>query len=534
MKNFLFIVPLCFLLSPSLRTQTQIIPLDHQVQNRFGSTLYSIRNNTHTAIQPYELRDITKNNDSDSLLGGDLIIHSSDESWFFRKLLHEHLIEEKSQEFSFTGDLYTDVIIGRDFHDSRNTLVNMRGFRFAGTVSDNFALHLEFFENQAKFPKYLETIVKKDSVVPGQGFQRPFGTDMFDYAYTSAVISYRPSQYLSIQGGHGKNFVGDGYRSLLLSDVAFNYPYFKIVGDLWKIRYMTLWTEFQNIIPDYKGYTVPWNKKGGVFHFLDASITDQFSFGIFEGVIWQSEDSLHYRGIEWNYLNPIIFLRPVEFSLRSPDNVVMGINTKYIVSENNVLYGQFMIDEMTIDEFLGGNGYWGNKYGMQLGMKSFNAFQQNNLFFQGEINLVSPYTYSHKVPKKNYAHYRQSLAHPLGANFYEGVLIASYEFDRFRFRFQTNIAQFGTDSTNKVNYGQNISKSYDTRSKDYGNFIGQGLKNNLLYSDLRVSYIINPLINFRVEGSVTYRLLETEKSTSTTLWFTLGVRTSFRNIYYDF
>jgi len=517
-----------------LDAQSQLFPLDHQLENKLGLTLYSIEHPKHTSIHPFELRDLAPGRNIDSLIGGDKFKHSSDDSWIERKLFYEHLLDIESEDHRIYGDIHADLQLGREFHDGQNTFVNTRGFVVGGSVSDNFSFYTEFFENQAIFPKYLESYIKRDSIVPGQGYQRSFVANTFDYSYSTSIISYRPSKYISFQAGHGKNFIGDGYRSLLLSDVAFNYPYFKITADVWKIKYIVLWTEFQHIEKRQLGDRFPFSKKSGIFHYLDVNITERFSIGLFEGIIWLPKDSTNNRGFEWNYLNPIIFLRPVELSLGSPDNILLGINTKYIINENAILYGQIMLDELTVDEYFKNKGYWGNKYGVQFGIKSFNAFNIPNLFLQGEINLVSPYTYSHKSPLKNYTHYRQSLSHPLGANFYEYIAIGEYSMNRFEFRLQLNYSTFGTDSSLKYSFGQNLAKSYDARYRNYGNFIGQGIKNTLLYSDFRISYLLNPLNNLRVEASYIFRLLETGNKNSETSWFSLGFRTSFRNLYYDF
>lgn len=521
---------LCTILS----AQSQLLPLDHQLQNKLGLLLYSTKNPKHTSIQPFELRDIVPGKNIDSLICGEMIAHSPGESWINRKLFYEHLVCFEGDDYKLYGDFTVDMGVGKDYHDGRNTYVNTRGYVFGGSVVDNISFYTEFFENQAIFPKYLDAYVRKYSIVPGQGYQRSYVANTFDYAYSSAIISYRPSKYISFQGGHGKNFIGDGYRSLLLSDAAFNYPYFKITADLWKIKYVMLWAEFQDISKRGSFDRFPWEKKSGVFHYLDIHLTDRFTLGLFEGIIWLPKDSTVVRGFEWNYLNPIIFFRPVEFSIGSPDNVVMGLNGRYLVSDRTVLYGQVMIDELTIDEYFKNRGYWGNKYGLQVGIKSFNPFDISHLFLQGEMNVASPYTFSHKEPQKNYSHYQQSLADPLGANFYELIGIVSYEMNRFDFRLQLNVARYGTDSSQQVNYGQDIAKSYNTRLQDYGNYIGQGVKNTLWYSDLRVSYLLNPLTNLRIEASYTFRSLETGGSESKTSWFAFGVRSSFRNLYYDF
>ena len=76
-----------------------------------------------------------------------------------------------------------------------------------------------------------------------------------------------------------------------------------------------------------------------------------------------------------------------------------------------------MLDEFTAKEMFANNGYWANKYGIQLGGKYFDAFGVRNLDLQAELNMVRPYTYSHYDSTSNYTHYNQPLAHPLGADF---------------------------------------------------------------------------------------------------------------------
>ena len=89
--------------------------------------------------------------------------------------------------------------------------------------------------------------IKQNKVVPGQGYARTFKENGFDYAMASGYVSYRSDKFFSVQFGHGKHFIGDGYRSLFLSDNSFNYPYLMIQTDLGKIQYTNLYAEFMDI-----------------------------------------------------------------------------------------------------------------------------------------------------------------------------------------------------------------------------------------------------------------------------------------------
>ena len=46
------------------------------------------------------------------------------------------------------------------------------------------------------------------------------------------------------------------------------------------------------------------------------------------------------------YLNPLIFLRPLEFALGSPDNAFIGITGKYKLYKNGFIYGQLGLDDL--------------------------------------------------------------------------------------------------------------------------------------------------------------------------------------------
>jgi len=88
----------------------------------------------------------------------------------------------------------------------------------------------------------------------------------------------------------------------------------------------------------------------------------------------------------------------------------------------------------------------------------------------------------------------------------------------------------GTNS----NMGQNIFLSYTTRPYEYGHKTMQGDKNQILQSDIRLTYWIIPNINARVELGYIQR---SEKSNAGYIledpYIYLGFKTSFWNIYSD-
>ena len=166
-------------------------------------------------------------------------------------------------------------------------------------------------------------------------------------------------------------------------------------------------------------------------HYLSINATKKLNISLFESVIWRMNHAPGSSGFDVNYLNPIVMLRPVEFSVGSSGNVLVGLNLNYKLPFSSYFYGQLLLDEFTLEQIKSNNGYWANKFAYQLGYKIFNAFSIDNLTLQTEYNLARPYTYSHFNTQQNYAHYNQPLAHPLGANFSELLLLLNYRWKKF-------------------------------------------------------------------------------------------------------
>jgi hypothetical protein len=454
------------------------------------------------------------------------------QSWLYRKLFREHLLEVHEDDYTFYASILPDLTVGRS-NDNGTVWLNTRGVIAGGTIGKNLTFRAEFYENQAKLPAYLDAFGRTNQIVPGQGAWKGYSNNTaFDYAYSSALIDYKAGKHFAFQLGYDRNFIGDGYRSMLLSDASFNYPFLKVIANVGKVQYTTMWAQFIDMQYPKASYDNGYRKKWGVFNYLDWNVSKKLSIGLFEAVIWQDSDSTGKRGFDASYINPIVFLRPVEFSVGSPDNALLGLNVKYAASSNSTFYGQFILDEFKFSEITAGKGWWANKYGGQVGFRSNDIFKVPNLNILTEVNAARPYTYSQRTTLNNYGHYNQPLAHPMGANFVEWVNIADYRYKRLFLRGQITLAKYGLDTAG-MNYGKDINKSYTTRTVDFGNHIGQGVKTNLLYVQGTAAYLLNPKYNLRLEASVTARRESNDMWKSNELVFQIGLRSSFRQLYYD-
>ncbi|RMG85390.1 MAG: gliding motility protein RemB, partial [Bacteroidetes bacterium] len=490
----------------------------------------SIGSAFHTDIRPYNTLQIRENIDAAFRK-----VTTPERNWFARKLFDENLVDIQSEDYRLMINPLMNVRAGRENQSDELIYTNTRGVQFSGVLGNKFAFYADFYENQARFPEYLRESITQRKVIPGEGRFKVFKDgDAQDWGFATGMIYFRPNKFFDFEFGQGKNFIGDGYRSLLLSDNAFSYPFLKITTSVWRLQYVNLFTQMSDI--RFKKPNGTFARKYVTAHYLSVNVTKRLNVGLFETVIY--EDSSGTRGYDVNYLNPIIFYRPIEFAVGSSSgNVLIGLNVKYRMTNKAHLYGQFVLDEFKFDEIKARSGWWANKFGFQLGVKGYD-FLLPGLTAQTEVNFVRPYTYSHFNTLQNYGHYNQPLAHPLGANFVENVTLISYHKDRWFGELEIMYAAQGRDTLNS-NWGTDVYKDYELRERDYDNKTGQGVHARTLYTDVKVGYLFNPQTNLRLEVGFSRRHfkpeIETpELKTNTTNYFYLGLTTALTNRYYDF
>ncbi|WP_436514659.1 hypothetical protein [Ekhidna sp. To15] len=376
-----------------------------------------------------------------------------------------------------------------------STFVNSRGAEIRGRIDNKIAFYTMLTENQARYPEYVNNVRDSTLVVPYEGFWKQFATTGVDFFRAQGYIDFGLSRSISAQLGFGKHFVGNGVRSLILSDYSNNYPYLRINTETKVFDYTNIFAE---LIPGVSGGTFGllgtggFGKKYMAFHHLNVKIKPNLHIGLFESVMYGDSTG----GLKIEYLNPIIFYRAVEQQNGSEDNAIIGLDFKWNLKKRVSLYGQLVIDEMIIGEVLAGDGWWGNKQGFQLGAKYVDPFGVEDLMVQAEINRVRPYMYAHENGFTSYSHYNLSLAHPLGANFTEYIGRANYRLsDRWSFESMVMLAGYGND-LGDVNFGRDILKNYSIRRPDgnggsleFGNTHLQGNKTDLTMLFIRASYM---------------------------------------------
>lgn len=450
-------------------------------------------------------------------------------------------ITPKEDSGKFTVNPLLDMFVGVQNKDDRS--VNGLGVGLTSTfVKKRWSIGFDYLFQNAHYMDYQRAFIAENRVVPGMGISR--GSDRHTSYYISSYINFKANNIFDFEIGFGKNFIGDGYRSLLLSDAANSSPYLKINTSFWKIKYTNLFASHQNIF-NVEGDRDLYQKKYTATHFLDFKASKWLSIGLFETIVWQAQEANFTRGFDPTYANPFIFYRPVEFSIGSSDNALVGANIKVTPIENHVFYGQLVFDEFLLDELRADvnqwrnpdqdilSGWWANKYGIQIGWKTYDFLKIEGLQTLVEFNFVRPYTYAHSAPTQAYTNFNTSLAHPLGANFHEFIAMTSYQKEKWNGRIQFNQSRKGFSGLGE-NLGENLQFSNATRTNEYENTTGQGDVSIVRYAELSLGHQFPKLKNTNINVGYIWREEQRADKVAVNSMIFLRIKTLLFNQYWDY
>ena len=418
----------------------------------------------------------------------------------------------------------------KESDDDANLFLNSRGVLIRGSIANKIGFAASIIDNQEREPRYVRDWENKFQSVPGAGYYKNFKGTGFDYFDARGYFTFNVTKYIDVAFGYDRNFIGNGYRSLFLSDFSNSTLFLKLNTRIWKINYQNLFMELHQTEP--RGPDRLLRKKYAVFHHLDVNVTKKLNIGLFEGVMFGRSNRF-----EFGYLNPVIFYRSIEQQNGSFDNSVAGIDFKLNTLKQVQLYGQFLLDEFNLKEIKKNDGWWANKWGLQLGAKYINAFGIKNLDLQLEHNRVRPFTYSHRDSIANYTHYNQPLAHPLGANFSEMIGIVRYQpAPKWMIIAKAMYWKQGLD-TGSRSFGANIflPNVPPYRQGDYGYEIVSGIESKTKFMSFLLSYELRE--NLFIEASATKRKVDvasnTSLSTNTTI-VSFGIRWNMHRRVFEF
>lgn len=523
-----FIMPLPFTMAQSAFNiyDSEYYQLIERLEVKSGK----LSNEFHTNVKPFENTSIARFlealNDSNyskvdiwsmNYLKSDNWAYLSDSIVGNEKPFLKHLFK-KQADFYHVKEKSYDIHVSPIFNFGlgnesgiEGQYINTRGVRINGSVNGKIGFYTDFTENQVSTPFYVQDFYQEYKSFPYSGYTRRIGLEGnkpgIDYVQATGYVAFKPSKNFLFRFGHSKNFIGSGVRSMILSDFSAPYLNLMMKAKLGRLEYHNILASLNNTQVDVGvNNLVAIPQKFMVFHHLNVNVNKNLNIGLFETVMFGE------RPFDLNYLNPVIFYRFVEGLIGSKDNALVGADFKLILAKSISIYGQLVIDEFNSEESKK-EGWYGKKRAGQIGLKYFDIFGIKQLDFQGEFNYARPYTYSHYSSYTNMVNYGVPIAHPLGANFKEFLLVGRYSpVPKLFLKVTYMNSDKGYDTEDK-NYGGDLLKNYrENRPKEFGNYITQGQKRNLSALRFESSYMIGH--NFYIDFSYQNRSLKIQELNS--------------------
>ncbi len=445
---------------------------------------------------------------------------------FTHVLFQKYLFELKGKDYYLKISPAIDFAYGRDIGDTikRTLFQNTRGLHVEGNLFKNFAFSTSLYENQGRYTNYETgyyssigelyptsdtTYLTQNGVIPGAGRTKPFKGDGFDYAFAVGYLVYSPFKWLRVAAGNNAQFVGDGHRSILLSDNSYSAPYIRLD---WRIspKFNFVYHRARNMNllrrPASGSVESYYEAKGFSVNYFTYKPTDNISVSLFESGMWNRGDALTSRSSHPLYFNPVPFLSGL--ILKGKDEVVslLGLNANYQFMDHHRVYGQFAL-----------NDYNGEKIAFQLGYRGYNFFNINDFMVQVEYNNVANGTYEATNRRLNYVHFNLPIAHVKGNGFQEFVLRSNYEFKRL-YADLSVVYYLTKDYSAESLLPVDRDLTYST--------------SNIFYENFELGYRFNRKMNLTLFGSWTYRTADDGQAA--TNFLSVGLRTGFINHYRDF
>jgi hypothetical protein len=442
-------------------------------------------------------------------------------------LFKKHLFEIKGEGYAMCISPVLNMALGKDYEDTneRRLFNNTRGFLVEVDLLDKFSFSTALYENQNRFTHYETNYYKStgerypgpdstyfidNAIVPGAARTKPFKVDGFDYAYAIGNVVYAPKSYLRFMLGNNANFVGEGYRSLFLSDNSVPSIYLRADATIAKrIDYTILRSKQFNLLrrPIYSTVEAYYEAKMYSSQFLNFRATDKLSISLFEGSYWNVGDSVSSKSVNGAYYIPLPYVGGLIVNNPKEVSTLSGIQMTYLPLENLHVYGQLALSN------------WNTKtIGSQIGLRYYSPFGLKESLLQLEYNNVPKRMYLSENSRLNYSSTNLPSAHPKGNGFQEFVL-----------RFNFTKRRIYTD-VKSILY---LMKDYESTNLIASNFNLAQKTGTIYHQQIEVGYRVNRKMNLEIFLQHIYRSSSLDGEQATNALF-FGLRTGLINHYTDF
>jgi hypothetical protein len=204
-----------------------------------------------------------------------------------------------------------------------------------------------------------------------------------DYIDARGGLTFNIAKYIDVQFGYDRFFLGNGYRSMFLSDFSNNYLYLNLNLKVWRLNYTSRTMELTSQYTRQNTDEL-FPKKYMTMHHISFNAPKWLTLGFFDAMMYG-----RVNDFELSYLNPFIFLRAMESNRGSQDNALIGFDFKPNVLKRLQVYGQLSLGRVQFERSAGRQRMVGQQIWIPAGREiRIDAFGVKNLDLQGETNWM--------------------------------------------------------------------------------------------------------------------------------------------------
>ena len=230
---------LFFLFAFTAIAQQLNFPLNYEMQNRVERY---ISNSSHfiTAAKPYNMAELQTAIGDSAMQELGFDTDSSKSGFKFGILKGDMLsVSTKRKKFYFAINPVLDAQFGYDVNEKKLKYTVGYGVKFEANLGKKISLSFTYQGVTENYLHQADNYAVQYGVLPGYR-KATFKGGRVSSQLFSGYLSFSPNKYFNLQLGNDKQFWGDGYRSLFLSDNASNAPYLKLTTNFWRIKYTYL------------------------------------------------------------------------------------------------------------------------------------------------------------------------------------------------------------------------------------------------------------------------------------------------------
>jgi hypothetical protein len=364
-----------------------------------------------------------------------------------------------------------------------------------------------FINERGEFRPISSGYAQENGSISGATRTKPFKTKGYDYAYAIGNIIYSPHKKIDLIAGNNQQFIGSGYRSMLLSDNSSYSPYFRVdyyISKRFSFNYLR--SRNMNLVRKKTFTTVEgfYQPKGLSVNYLTFHASNYVNISLFDGSIWAMGDSLKTRPVNPLFYNPVPIVSA--FLNDSISYSIQGFNLNWQLGQNIRSYAQFAIGKLDFKQIA-----------YQIGFRIYDPLKLKKSMVQLEFNSASNNMYQSQFSRLNYSNYNLPLAHTKGNAFKELVL-------RFNWEYKRCYMDVKSISYYLENFNRTALLPIPKNNITPNGFV--------FHNQLELGYRFNKKINLTIFANAIYRYDDTSKSQNFIV--SSGIRTALINHYNDY